>query len=318
MRIVFMGTPDFAVPSLGGLLESGQEIVGVVTAPDKPAGRGRQIQSPPVKKFASGRHLNVLQPEKLKSPEFIEDLKELRPDLIVVVAFRMLPEVVWSLPPLGTINLHASLLPRYRGAAPINWAIMNGEEETGLSTFFIEKDIDTGKIILQEKMGIGPAETAGELHDRMMHAGAELIVRTVSAIEQGDPPAVDQSTLLNPEEEPLSAPKISRDDCRIDWDQPVKKVYDHVRGLSPYPAAWTVLVSPGGDERTLKVFEAEIKDRKTSFPPGTLLSDGKHRIEVVCRNGILNLKGVQVEGKKRMDIQSFCRGIDNLQAFNIK
>ncbi|MFC2099088.1 methionyl-tRNA formyltransferase [Bacteroidota bacterium] len=318
MKILFMGTPEFAVASLSTLLEGGQEIVGVVTAPDKPAGRGKQIQSSAVKKFAVEQDLKILQPENLKSGDFITELNELAPDLIVVVAFRMLPEEVWELPPLGTINLHASLLPNYRGAAPINRVLMNGEKETGVSTFFIEKEIDTGKIIFQETVPINPEDDAGILHDRIMNKGAELLIKTVRAIKDGNPPRIDQSEFIKPGEKLKTAPKVHKEDCLIDWNQPVQKVYDHVRGLSPYPAAWTTIVSPEGEERTIKVFASEKKERDSVFPPGTLLSDGKNRIEVVCSQGILNLKEVQIEGKKRMDIEEFCRGIKNLESYNTK
>ncbi len=318
MRILFMGTPEFAVSSLAALIDDGQEISGVVTAPDKPSGRGKQIQFSAVKKFALDNGLNILQPEKLKSPDFLTELKKLDPELIVVVAFRMLPEKVWSLPPKGTINLHASLLPQYRGAAPINRVIMNGEKETGVSTFFIEKNIDTGKIIMQKPVPVKPDDDAGILHDRIMKQGAEILVKTIRAIEAGDPPGIDQSELIKPGEQLNTAPKIYKENCKIDWDQPVQVVYDHIRGLSPYPAAWTTLVFPDGKERLLRVYATEKKKRDSVFPPGTLLSDGKYRLEVVCRNGILNMKEVQIEGKKKMDIKDFCHGIKELPACTIK
>lgn len=318
MRILFMGTPEFAVASLAALLEAGQEIVGVVTAPDKPAGRGRLLQAPAVKKYAEEQDLNILQPEKLKSAGFLARLKKLDPDLIVVVAFRMLPEEVWSFPPQGTINLHASLLPHYRGAAPINRVIMNGETETGITTFYIEKEIDTGKIILQEKMEIGPDETAGELHDRIKTHGASLLVKTVQNIESGKAEGISQSDLIKPGDCIMDAPKIQKEDCRIIWDRRVQRIYNQVRGLSPYPAAWTTLVSPDGDEKILKIYRAETKDRDSMFPAGTLMSDGKNRMEVVCKKGILNLKEVQLEGKKRMEISEFCRGFPGLESCTVK
>jgi methionyl-tRNA formyltransferase len=318
MRILFMGTPEIAVSSLSALIDDGQTIVGVVTAPDKPAGRGRNMKSSAVKNFALEKGLNILQPEKLKSIEFLEALNKLEPELIAVVAFRMLPEEVWGMPPKGSINLHASFLPQYRGAAPINRAIMNGEKETGVSTFFIEKEIDTGKIIMQEPVPIAPDDNAGILHDRIMEKGAELLVRTVQAIEAGDTEGSAQSELLNPEEKLKSAPKIHKEDCKIDWNQKVQAVYDHVRGLSPYPTAWTTIVTPEGKELILKVYDSEIKDRDSMFPHGTLLSDGKNRLEVVCKYGILNLKDVQVEGKKRMEIEEFCRGFKDLSTCTIK
>ncbi|HEC43720.1 MAG TPA: methionyl-tRNA formyltransferase [Bacteroides sp.] len=317
MRILFMGTPEIAVSSLSALIDDGQTIVGVVTAPDKPAGRGRKVKSSAVKDFALENSLNILQPEKLKSVDFLEALNKLEPELIAVVAFRMLPEEVWGMPPKGSINLHASFLPQYRGAAPINRAIMNGEKETGVSTFFIEKDIDTGKVIMQEPVPIDPDDNAGILHDRIMKKGAELLVRTVRAIETGDTKEIAQSKLLNPEEKLKSAPKIHKEDCKINWNQNVQCVYDHVRGLSPYPTAWTTIVTPEGKELMLKVYASEKKDRDSVFPPGTLLSDGRNRLEVVCRSGILNLKDVQVEGKKRMEIDEFCRGFKDLSTCTI-
>ena len=266
MRIIFMGTPEIAVSSLAALINDGQTVVGVVTAPDKPAGRGKKVQSSSVKEFALEKELNILQPENLKSPDFLDQLKKLEPEIIVVVAFRMLPEKVWRIPPKGTINLHASLLPQYRGAAPINRVLMNGEEETGVSTFFIEKDIDTGKIIMQESITIGPDDNAGRLHDRIMEKGTELLVRTVRAIESGDAHGIAQAEMLKPEEELKSAPKIHKEDCNINWNQGVQAVYDHVRGHSPHPGAWTTLVTPEGKERLLKVYASEKKDRDSVFP----------------------------------------------------
>jgi methionyl-tRNA formyltransferase len=237
MRIVFMGTPDFAVASLKALLDAGLEIVGVVTAPDKPAGRGQKLSESAVKTFAISSGLNVLQPEKLRAPEFLEELRSLKAYLQVVVAFRMLPEVVWNMPPKGTINLHASLLPAYRGAAPINWAIINGEKETGVSTFFLQQEIDTGNILFSERIAISDDETAGTLHDKLMNLGANVLVKTVMAIESGN--YTEQVQLLDEEEtgELPKAPKLSREDCRVHWNQPAQTVYNKIRGLSPYPAA---------------------------------------------------------------------------------
>ncbi len=318
MKTVFMGTPEIAVASLEALHKDGQEIIAVVTAPDKPAGRGRQVQSPPVKEFALKHQIKILQPENLKSSEFLKELSTLAPELIIVVAFRMLPEEVWSLPARGTINLHASMLPQYRGAAPINRAIMNGETETGVSTFFIEKDIDSGKIIMQEPVQILPDDNAGTLHDRIIEKGTDLLLRTVRAIKNGDPPFMNQADLMKPGEVLKTAPKIFKEDCRIHWDRPVKSIYDQVRGLSPEPGAWTLFVSPDGQERIVKVYEVDKMERESMFQPGTILTDGRSRFEVVCRNGIINLTRVQIEGKKKMPIDEFLRGIKNAPEYIVK
>ncbi|MFN3316928.1 MAG: methionyl-tRNA formyltransferase, partial [Raineya sp.] len=235
MRIIFMGTPEFAVPSLQVLVENGYNIVGVVTAPDKPAGRGKQMQVSEVKQYALSQNLPILQPEKLKSPDFLAELQALKADLQVVVAFRMLPEVVWAMPPIGTFNLHASLLPKYRGAAPINWAIINGETETGVTTFFLQHEIDTGNIIFQEKEPISPTDTAGSLYQRLMHKGAKLVLKTVQTIEKGDVQTFPQVGEIT------HAPKIFRETCQIDWNKTSTEIYNFVRGLAPYPAAWTTL-----------------------------------------------------------------------------
>lgn len=318
MRILFMGTPEIAVASLDALRRGGVDIIGVVTAPDKPAGRGRKIKTSPVKDYALEHSLKILQPEKLKSIDFLAELSELNPELIVVVAFRMLPGDVWELPPRGTINLHASLLPHYRGAAPINRALMNGETETGVSTFFIEKDIDTGKVIMQEPVPILPDDNAGSLHDRIMEKGAELLVRTVRSIEDGNTPRIDQSELLKPGEKLKTAPKIFTQDCRIEWDRPVQAVFDHVRGLSPYPTAWTILRTPAGRERILKIFAAKKEETEVAHAPGTLLTDGQSGFGVVCRDGILHITEVQLEGKKKMGVEEFLRGIQDLSTYQLK
>lgn len=302
MRIVYMGTPDFAVPALRLLAESGRQVVAVVTAPDKPAGRGQKITETPVKSAARALEIPVLQPEKLRAPEFLSALAELKPDLQIVVAFRMLPEVVWALPPLGTVNLHASLLPAYRGAAPINWAIINGETQTGLTTFFIEKEIDTGKIIFQEFIPISPKTTAGELHDEMSVRGAELMLKTVAAIEAGNAPSVAQPLLIDAPR----APKIFPDDCKINWNLSVKRVFDFIRGLSPYPGAWT-----RADGEILKVYFAEIETdaQAPPFVPGTIRILDKRKITVDCLDGRLSLTDVQLAGRKRMNAQAFLNGL---------
>lgn len=302
MRIVFMGTPDFAVASLAALQNAGHEIVGVVTAPDKPAGRGQKLQQPAVKQYALAHQIPVLQPQKLRDPEFLAALKDWKAELQVVVAFRMLPEVVWDMPPHGTVNLHASLLPQYRGAAPINHAIINGETESGVTTFLLQHEIDTGNILFSERMSIGPNETAGELHDRMMVIGAHLLVKTIRAIEEGTvvPQAQDA---LSQGMELRHAPKIFKTDCEIDWAQPVATVHNLVRGLSPYPTAYTIL-----EGKTLKIFRAAPEPMGSDAPPGTYDSDGKTFFKCACSDGWLVLQEVQLEGKKRMDVSEFLRG----------
>jgi len=300
MRIVFMGTPHFAVASLAALVDAGFEIAAVVTAADKPAGRGQKLSESAVKKYAVEKGLKVLQPLKLKDPEFITALQALHADLQVVVAFRMLPEMVWNMPPKGTINLHASLLPQYRGAAPINHAIINGETESGVTTFFLKHEIDTGDVIEARKVEITETDTAGDLHDKLMDVGAELLVDTVKAIEKGDykeQPQVMGSDLKN-------APKIFKEFCKIDWNQPIKTVYNLVRGLSPYPTAFTTL-----NDKTLKIFEAEMEVKETGIVAGGLLTDGKTFLKFAAKDGFLKLKNLQYEGKKRMTVEEFLRGM---------
>ena len=299
-RIVFMGTPDFAVESLKALLQAGYNVVGVVTAPDKRAGRGQKLSESAVKQYAQEQGLPILQPLKLKDPEFIAQLSALKPDLQVVVAFRMLPETVWNLPPQGTVNVHGSLLPKYRGAAPINWAILNGEKETGVSTFKLKHEIDTGDILLQEKMPIGPNETAGELHDRMKVEGAQLLVKTLQELANGTLKASPQQ--LNSDTK--HAPKLFKTDCEIDWNNTSEQIHNQIRGLSPYPTAFTVL----GD-KTLKIFSAEIEPGKPEIPAGTFSSDHKSYLKFAATDGYLSLKEMQLEGKKKMGIEEFLRGI---------
>jgi len=300
MKIVFMGTPDFAVASLNALLKAGFEVVGVVTAADKPAGRGQKLHESAVKQYAVAHGLKVLQPLKLKDPGFIEELKALQPDLQVVVAFRMLPEMVWNMPPKGTINLHASLLPQYRGAAPINHAIINGEKESGVTTFFLKHEIDTGDVIFSEKVTIGDDDTAGDLHDKLMNTGAGLLVKTVTAIAEGN---------YTEQPQPLSAelkhaPKIFKEDCLIDWNQSARSIYNLIRGLSPYPTAFTKL-----NDKTLKVFKAEIEEGETGLAVGTFESDGKTYLKFAAQNGFIKFIDLQYEGKKRMKIDEFLRGM---------
>lgn len=300
MKIVFMGTPDFAVASLKALLNAGENVVAVITAPDKPAGRGQKMQSSAVKTFAEAHNIPVLQPLKLRDPKFLNELKSFAADLQVVVAFRMLPEVVWDMPPKGTINLHASLLPQYRGAAPINHAIINGETVTGVSTFFLTHDIDTGNIIFREEVDILPQDTAGDLHDRLMKTGAQLLVKTVKAIEEGN----YQETPQNLEDTSLKqAPKIFKEDCNIDWNQSTQKINDLIRGLSPYPTAYTTLHG-----KVLKIYKATPEIAEVSEIPGSIISDEKTFIKFACPDGYIKIEDLQIQGKKRMKTEDFLRG----------
>jgi methionyl-tRNA formyltransferase len=316
LRIIFMGTPGFAVESLKALINDGRNIIAVVTGPDKPAGRGQVMKSPPVKVFALENNLKVLQPENLKSEDFISEIRALNADLQVVVAFRILPEAVWAMPRLGTFNLHASLLPDYRGAAPINWAIINGEKVTGVTTFFIDQNIDTGSIIFQEKLSIGQDENAGELHDRLMRAGAALVVKTVDAIERGDCKPVDQSALFTGREI-KAAPKIYKEGCKINWSDNIRNIYNFIRGLSPYPAAWTELVSKAGDSLSFKIFEAGIiiSDKKTEA--GSIESDGKTFLRIAVQGGYLDIKELQLAGRNKMEIKEFLKGFKDPESYRI-
>lgn len=303
LRIVFMGTPEFAVASLDALINAHFTVVAVITAPDKPAGRGMKITESAVKRYAREKGLRVLQPVKLKDPEFLEELKSLKADVQVVVAFRMLPELVWNMPPLGTINVHGSLLPQYRGAAPINWAIINGEKETGVTTFRLQHEIDTGNILLQEKMTIGEDETAGEIHDRMKELGAKLLVVTLQKMEEGSLVETVQS-VMTPASPPLKrAPKIFTDTCLIDWNRPVNEIYNLIRGLSPYPAAFTML-----DHKSLKIFRAKKKMTAPLHQPGSYESDGKSILRFAAQDGYIEILELQLEGKKRMMVDAFLRG----------
>lgn len=298
LNIIFMGTPDFAVASLDILVQHGHNIVAVITAPDKPAGRGLQPQESAVKKYAVSKGLKVLQPEKLKNPAFLEELRALQADLQVVVAFRMLPEAVWNMPPLGTINVHASLLPDYRGAAPINWAIINGEKVSGVTTFKLQHEIDTGNILLQAAVNIREDETAGELHDDLMQTGASLLLRTVEGLAAG---TIEEKPQLATGGK--HAPKIFKEDGRIQWDNPVDKIYNLVRGLSPYPSAWTTL-----QNKQLKIFKAHTEQGTPAGAPGTLDTDYKTYLKFAATDGYLVLDEIQLEGKKKMDITAFLRG----------
>jgi len=301
LRIVFMGTPEFAATSLDALCQSRHEVVGVVTVADKPAGRGLQLQSSPVKRLALERGIPVLQPMKLKDPLFLDELRALNADLFVVVAFRMLPEAVWNMPPLGSVNLHGSLLPKYRGAAPINRAIMNGETETGVTIFFLQHEIDTGRVIVRERMPIGPDTTAGELHDEMMHLGARVLVEAASAIADNRADAVEQAQLMPANTDVPSAPKIFKEDCKVDWSWSVTRVHNHVRGLSPYPAAWTEL-----EGKSFKIFKGKPIDGKRMDK--AIETDGKTYLHFRCADGVYSVLTIQPEGKKRMEIEEFLRG----------
>ncbi|MDP4238075.1 MAG: methionyl-tRNA formyltransferase [Bacteroidota bacterium] len=310
MRIVFMGTPDFAVESLKILVENNYNVVGVITMPDKPAGRGHKLRFSPVKQYALDHNLPLLQPEKLKEEAFLGELKSLKADLQIVVAFRMLPEVVWDMPKYGTFNLHASLLPQYRGAAPINWAIINGEKETGATTFFLTHEIDTGKIILQEKLPIAETDDAGSVHDRLMVMGAKLVKKTVDLLLEDQIEGIDQSQFITSESELKAAPKIFKDTCEIDLSWTVGKVYNFIRGLAPHPAAWLELQFPDQPEKmVLKVFETEKETCAPGLPVGTVVTDSKKFAKIALSDGFIVLKSVQAPGKKRMEIGELLRGM---------
>ena len=319
IRIVFMGTPDFAVESLKALVENGYNVVGVITAPDKPAGRGRQLSESAVKQYAIQQSLRVLQPEKLKNSEFIAELESLKADLQVVEDFRMLTEMVWSMPPMGSINLHGSLLPQYRGAAPLNWAVINGETETGVTTFLLSHEIDTGRIMFQEKIEIAENDTVGDLHDRLMVIGANLVVETVDALAGGNVEAIDQEHLIDNPERIKHAPKIFKDDCRIDWTKDTESVRNLIRGLSPYPAAWTELEHPGKEEvLTAKIFAAMRDNSSLPAAPGTLQTDGKKFLKIACPDGWLSITDIQLSGKKRMKTDELLRGFHDLGDWQVK
>jgi methionyl-tRNA formyltransferase len=301
LRIVFMGTPEFAVASLEALVKAGCNIVGVVTAPDKPAGRGMKLTESAVKKYAVENALKVLQPEKLKAQSFIEELKALNADIQIVVAFRMLPEVVWNMPPMGTINVHGSLLPHYRGAAPINWAVINGEKETGVTTFKLKHEIDTGNVLLQERIQIGEDETAGELHDKMKEVGASLLVRTIQGLADGSLKETSQSAMT--EGELKHAPKIFTETCKIDWNKSADEIHNLIRGLSPFPGAFTYLKS-----KMLKVYRSKKEVASHSDEPGQVFTDGKVYLKFACKDGYVYMQEIQLEGKRRMIIEDFLRG----------
>jgi methionyl-tRNA formyltransferase len=298
MRIIFLGTPDFSVPSLDAIVKAGHEVVAVVTMPDKPAGRGMQLQQSAVKKYAVENNIKVLQPVKLKDPEFIAELQSLNADLQVVIAFRMLPQIVWQMPKFGTLNLHASLLPDYRGAAPINWAIINGETKTGVSTFFLKHEIDTGDVLLTKEVAITPTMNAGELHDLLMQVGAETVVKSLELIENGNIKGTPQG-----EDNNKIAPKIFKEHCLINFNQNGQNIYNLIRGLSPYPAAFTHF-----DNKILKVYESNFEASNHQEPIGKMMSDNKTFLKVACQDGYIHLLQIQLEGKKRMKVDEFLRG----------
>ena len=304
LRIIFMGTPEFAVASLDALVNAGCNIVGVITAPDKPAGRGLKLQESAVKKYAVEKGLRILQPEKLKNSQFLQELRSLNADIQIVVAFRMLPEAVWNMPPMGTINVHASLLPQYRGAAPINWAIINGEKETGVTTFKLKHEIDTGDILLQEKTPISENETAGELHDQLKESGAKVLVKTIQGLADGTLNETSQSEILNSKSEMIKhAPKIFTETCKIDWSKPINEVHNLIRGLSPFPGAFTYL-----NDKLLKIYRGEKEDKQSTISEGQFETDNKTFLKFACNNGFILVKELQLEGKKRMNVEDFLRG----------
>ncbi|MBO7379911.1 MAG: methionyl-tRNA formyltransferase [Bacteroidales bacterium] len=340
LRIVYMGTPDFAVPTLDALVQGGYNVVGVITMPDKPAGRGHKLQYSPVKEYALAHQLPLLQPEKLKNEDFLAELKSWNADLQIVVAFRMLPEVVWNMPRCGTFNLHAALLPQYRGAAPINWAVMNGDTKTGATTFFLDHDIDTGRIILKEEMDIAPDENVGSVHDRLMEMGKGLVCRTVDLVLEADGninriPTIDQQTLMNDLvaatgiAELRPAPKIFKETCHIDWTATAQSIYNKVRGLSPYPAAWTELTLSNGEILSpVKIYRVSmlpesgnnkhsdnnLNNQSNPVPskglePGKMETDGKNYIHIGCADGTIALEELQLPGKKRMDVKALLNGV---------
>ena len=300
LKIVFFGTPDFAVASLAALVDAGLQIIAVVTAPDKPAGRGLQLHETPVKQYSISQNILVLQPPKLKAPEFIEQLKMLNADLHIVVAFRMLPEIVWNMPPMGTVNVHGSLLPQYRGAAPINWAIMNGATETGVTTFKLKHEIDTGNILLRQKVDILPEDNAGTVHDKLMMAGASILVQTVKGLAENTIEEIPQDTLS----EPLRhAPKIFKEDMKIDWNRDALSIINHIRGLSPYPAAFTAL-----EGKNIKIYAAKIEQEQPLIPIGTYETDHKTFLRFAAKDAWISILDLQQEGKKRMEIKAFLSG----------
>ena len=312
LRLVYMGTPDFAVSPLAKLVEEGYNVVGVVTMPDKPSGRGLHVQQSAVKRYALQAGLPVYQPEKLRDPAFVETFRSMKPDLGIVIAFRMLPEIIWAAPKLGTFNLHASLLPQYRGAAPINWALINGETETGVTTFLLNREIDKGAVLCQTRVPIGPDDDAGTLHDRLMEAGTELVVETIGKIAQGTVTAVEQPTV---DPECLKgAPKIFKETCRIDWRQPAARICNLIRGLSPYPAAWSELSRPDATPVGVKIFRAKAEACRPGKAPGAIVTDGRSEIKVACADGYVQIEELQIAGRRRMTTEELLRGFKEIES----
>ncbi len=308
LRIVFLGTPEFAVESLDRLHEGGYNIVGVVTMPDKPAGRGHKMLHSPVKQYAESHGLHLMQPAKLKDPQFVEELRSLNANLFIVIAFRMLPEIVWNMPELGTFNLHASLLPKYRGAAPINWAVINGETETGVTTFFLKHEIDTGDIIDKCRIPINPEDNAGTIHDKLMHIGADLTIKTVENILNGTLSPIPQDTTIKDGEVLPDAPKIFKETCRIDWTQPAVRIHNLVRGLAPYPGAWTEISGITGEEAaSVKIFETRILPERQSVRSGVISVEGD-KMFISAGDSSLEVLSLQIPGKRRMTVAEFIRG----------
>lgn len=316
LRIVFMGTPEFAVASLKRLVEEGYNIVAVVTTPDKPAGRGQKMHESDVKVAARELGLPILQPEKLRDPEFVAAMQELKPDLGIVIAFRMLPEVIWAMPRLGTFNLHASLLPQYRGAAPINWAIINGEKETGITTFLLNHEIDKGAIVGQLKEPILPEDNIGTMYDKLMTKGCDLVVETVEKIASGDFTAIEQMHIDEATLKP--APKIFKDDCRINWSWEGERIVNFVRGLSPYPAAWSPMFIGGEERGSAKIFEVQFEPKQHNGVVGTISTDGKEKISVTCADGTIHIRSMQMAGKKRMSNHDLLLGFRDLESYTMR
>ncbi len=314
LRIVYMGTPEFAVEPLKRLVDNGYNIVGCITMPDKEAGRGHKIQSSPVKDFAVAHNIPLLQPEKLKNEEFLEALKAWMADLQIVVAFRMLPKVVWDMPKYGTFNLHAALLPQYRGAAPLNWAVINGEKETGVTTFFLTEEIDTGKIALQEKIKIEDKDNVGTVHDKLMQVGADLVLKTVDLLIEGNLKTTEQKEFYTSEAELKLAPKIFKETCKLDWSKTPTSIHNLVRGLSPYPAAWSILTDENGTEYNVKIFDTQVIQGNHTLPFGTIRAE-KKTLDVAVNSGFVRILSLQMPGKKRITAEEFLRGFKNIEQF---
>ncbi len=314
LRIVYMGTPEFAVEPLKRLVDNGYNIVGCITMPDKEAGRGHKIQSSPVKEFAVAHNIPLLQPEKLKNEEFLESLRAWKADLQIVVAFRMLPKVVWDMPKYGTFNLHAALLPQYRGAAPLNWAVINGEKETGVTTFFLTEEIDTGKIALQEKIAIEDKDNVGSVHDKLMQIGADLVLKTVDLLIEGKLETTEQKEFYTNEAELKTAPKIFKETCKLDWSKSPISIHNLVRGLSPYPAAWSILTDGNGSEHNVKIFDTQVINEEHALPFGTIRAE-KKTLDVAVDSGFVRILSLQMPGKKRITAEEFLRGFKNIEQF---